>query len=43
MVDRFNPRFVAALGYSLLIPVYISFRFIESEPRQLEAGFILFT
>jgi MFS family permease len=39
MVDKFNPRFVAVLGYCLLIPVYISFRFIESEPRQLEIGF----
>ena len=38
LVDKFNPRFVAILGYLFLIPVYVSFRFIEPEPRQLEIG-----
>jgi MFS family permease len=38
LVDRFNPRYVAVSGYIFLMPVYVSFRFIESQPRQLEIG-----
>jgi nitrate/nitrite transporter NarK len=38
LVDKYNPRLIAISGYLFLIPVYISFRFIEPEPRQLQIG-----
>ncbi|KAJ2990559.1 hypothetical protein NUW58_g2885 [Xylaria curta] len=38
MVDRTSPRTVSVIGYTYLIPILISLRFVKSEPREAEIG-----
>ncbi|KAI0871743.1 major facilitator superfamily domain-containing protein [Hypoxylon argillaceum] len=38
MVDKTSPRTVAVIGYTYLIPILASLRFVKSEPREAEIG-----
>ncbi|KAI1809589.1 major facilitator superfamily domain-containing protein [Poronia punctata] len=38
MVDKTSPRTVALTGYALLTPVFISLRWVKSEPREVAIG-----
>ncbi|KAI0197709.1 MFS general substrate transporter [Astrocystis sublimbata] len=38
MVDKTSPRTVAVIGYTYMVPIFISLRFVKSEPREAEIG-----